>query len=93
MTSKCSPEKLAKTNKDEYVLDVIPTVSENEGGLWNMQLFRSITSDSCMFDDSCVENQDCAMRLRLRHAVVSYKMQETTVHRESTWAIFQHIRL
>ena len=49
LTSKCSPEKLAKINKDEYVLD--PYVSENEGGLWNMQLFRSITSDSCKFDE------------------------------------------
>ena len=52
LSSKCSPEKLANINKDEYVLDVIPSVSENEGGLWNMQLFRSITSDSCKFDDS-----------------------------------------
>ena len=51
LTSKCSPEKLAKTNEDEYVLDVKPNVSKNEGDLWNMQLFRSITSDSCKFDD------------------------------------------
>ena len=50
LTSKCSPEKLAETNKDDF-LDINPSVSEKEGGeLWNMQLFRSITSDSCKFD-------------------------------------------
>ena len=37
--------------EDEFVPeDTVPPMPENEGGLWNLQLFRSITSDSAIFD-------------------------------------------
>ncbi len=41
---------LVHLNEDEYQLDAEPPVPEYEGGLWTTQLFRSITSDSCIFD-------------------------------------------
>ena len=43
--------RLFNPSEDEFVPeDTAATIPENEGGLWNMQLFRSITSDSCVFD-------------------------------------------
>ena len=67
--------RLYETTEDEFVLDAPATQQEHEGGPWNMQLFRSITSDSCIFDrnkHSClhkkggrfVENsiQNCMVR-------------------------------
>ena len=41
---------LFEFTEDEFALDAIAVIPENEGGFWNMQLFRSITSDSCQFD-------------------------------------------
>jgi len=41
---------LFEVSEEEFVLDAPAVIPENEGGSWNMQLFRSITSDSCIFD-------------------------------------------
>ena len=41
---------LYETTEDEFALDAPAVIPENEGGSWNMQLFRSITSDSCQFN-------------------------------------------
>ena len=44
-------QRLFNISEDEFVPeDTVPPIPEYEGGLWNMQLFRSITSDSCIFD-------------------------------------------
>ena len=37
-------------NDGDLVLDSDAQIPENEGGHWNLQLFRSITSDSCIID-------------------------------------------
>ena len=42
---------LFEVSEEEFVLDAPAVIPENEGGYWNMQLFRSITSDSCQFKD------------------------------------------
>ena len=42
---------LAEITEDEYALDAVANILEHEGGPWTMQLFRSINSDSCQFDD------------------------------------------
>ena len=44
------PAPLVEITEDEYALDAVATIPEHEGGPWTMQLFRSITSDSCQFD-------------------------------------------
>ena len=44
------PTPLVEITEDEYALDAVATIPEHEGGPWTMQLFRSITSDSCQFD-------------------------------------------
>ena len=41
---------LYSLNKDEFLLDSDVHIPFHEGGLWNLQLFRSISSDSCFFD-------------------------------------------
>ena len=41
---------LFEVSEEEFALDAPAVIPENEGGSWNMQLFRSITSDSCIFD-------------------------------------------
>ena len=44
-------QRLYNIPDDEFVPeDTVPPIPEYEGGLWNLQLFRSITSDSCIFD-------------------------------------------
>ena len=42
--------QLFHASEDDFVLDAPAVLEEHEGGPWNMQLFRSITSDSCIFD-------------------------------------------
>ena len=42
--------RLYNATEDEFMLEAPAFVPENEGGPWNIQLFRSITSDSCIFD-------------------------------------------
>ncbi len=37
-------------SEEEFQMDHTPAIPENEGGSWNVQLFRSITSDSCIFN-------------------------------------------
>ena len=37
---------------EEFALNSTVQMPENEGGYWNLQLFRSITSDSCILDES-----------------------------------------
>ncbi len=41
---------LLHLNEDEFQLDAVPAIPDFEGGLWTAQLFRSITSDSCIFN-------------------------------------------
>ena len=43
--------RLCQFNEDEFVFDAPAVHQEHEGGPWNMQIFRSITSDSCTFFD------------------------------------------
>ena len=42
---------LVEITEDKYALDAVANIPEHEGGPWTMQLFRSINSDSCQFDD------------------------------------------
>ena len=42
--------RLYTLSEDEFILNADASLPENEGGHWNLQLFRSITSDSCVFD-------------------------------------------
>ena len=44
--------RLYALDEEEFVLDAIPQIPENEGGHWALQLFRSITSDSCVLLDN-----------------------------------------
>ena len=44
--------RLFELDEDEFVLDADAQIPENEGGHWNLQLFRSITDDSCVFDNN-----------------------------------------
>lgn len=41
---------LYEITEDEFNIDFIPEVDDTDGGHWNIQLLRSITSDSCEFD-------------------------------------------
>ena len=44
-------ESLYNIDEDEFVaIDSLPIVPNYEGGRWSLQLFRSISSDSCVFD-------------------------------------------
>ncbi len=43
-------QDLIHLSEEEFSLDSTPEVPESEGGPWSVQLFRSITSDSCVFD-------------------------------------------
>ena len=52
--------RLYNISEDEFVLDADASIPEYEGGHWNLQLFRSITSDSCLFDTnrrSCLHSK------------------------------------
>ena len=51
-----SVRSLIHLSEDEFVLDAPAVVGEGEHGLWNTQLFRSITADSCVFDFDRHEN-------------------------------------
>lgn len=42
--------RLYQATEDEFVLDAPAVVPEYDSGPFNLQLFRSITSDSCIFD-------------------------------------------
>ena len=47
-------------SEDEFSKEAEAAIPEHEGGLWNVQLFRSITSDSCTFDfekHSCLHSK------------------------------------
>ena len=44
--------RLCKINEDEFVFDAPAVHQDQEGGPWNIQMFRSITSDSCTFFDT-----------------------------------------
>ena len=44
--------RLIAIDEDEFVLDADAEIPEYEGGHWNLQLFRSITSDSCVMDNN-----------------------------------------
>ena len=37
-------------DEEEFAIDADAQIPDNEGGHWNLQLFRSITSDSCVLD-------------------------------------------
>jgi len=48
--------RLVTLDEDEFALDADAQIPENEGGQWNLQLFRSISSDSCELD---ISQTDC----------------------------------
>lgn len=48
--AEASERSLIHLSEDEFVLDAPAQVGDGEAGLWNVQLFRSITTDSCVFD-------------------------------------------
>ena len=41
---------LYMASEDEFALEAPAVLPDHEGGNWTLQLFRSITSDSCVFD-------------------------------------------
>jgi len=43
--------RLAQMSEEEFLFDAPAIHKEQEGGPWNLQMFRSITSDSCTFFD------------------------------------------
>ena len=51
--------RLFHLDESEFALDAPAALQSFEGGYWNIQLFRSITSDSCILD---VEKHGCLYR-------------------------------
>ena len=61
--------KLLNLLEDEFVpFDTAPPIPNHEGGVWSLQLFRSINSDSCHFDTrrrGCLHMKGIVIKTRL----------------------------